>query len=90
MNEKNFAYVESSKISMLVHPENNALCDSYIVEFIHDATENYYERGTCALTYCTIKFSIYMLKILKFCLFYLPMVVDSCFHKLFHTCTCMS
>ena len=26
----------------------NALCDSYTVEFIHDATENYYERGTHA------------------------------------------
>ena len=43
-NEKNFAYVESNKIYMLVHHENNALCDSYIVEFIHDATENYYEE----------------------------------------------
>jgi hypothetical protein len=21
------------------------LCDIYIVEFVHDATENYYERG---------------------------------------------
>src|SRR5215216_1633582 len=31
MNEKNFAYVESSKIYMLVHHENNALCDGYIV-----------------------------------------------------------
>ena len=30
-NEKNFAYVESSKFSMLVDHENNALCDSYIV-----------------------------------------------------------
>ena len=37
-NEKNFAYVESSKISMLVDHEKNALCDGYIVEFIHDAT----------------------------------------------------
>ena len=36
-----FAYVESSKISMLVDHEKNALCDGYIVEFIHDATENY-------------------------------------------------
>ena len=42
-NEKNFAYVESRKISMLVDHEKNALCDGYIVEFIHDATENYYE-----------------------------------------------
>ena len=39
MNEKNFAYVESSKFSMLVDHEKNALCDSYFVEFIHDATE---------------------------------------------------
>ena len=38
-NEKNFAYVESRKISMLVDHEKNALCDSYIVEFIHGATE---------------------------------------------------
>ena len=36
--EKNFAYVESRKISMLVDHEKNALCDGYIVEFIHDTT----------------------------------------------------
>ena len=41
--KKKFAYVERSKIYMLVHHENNALCDGYIVEFIHDATEHYYE-----------------------------------------------
>ena len=45
IHEKKFAYVESNKNSMLVHHENSALCDSYIVEFIHDATENYYEGG---------------------------------------------
>ena len=37
-NEKNFTYVESRKISMLVDDESNYLCDGYIVEFIHDAT----------------------------------------------------
>ena len=59
LNEKNFAYVESSKIYMLVHHEKNALCDSYIVEFIHDATENYYEGGTYASTYLNnIKFPL--------------------------------
>ena len=69
-NEKKFAYVESSKISMLVHHENNALCDGYIVEFIHDATENYYEGGIYAFTYCdNIKFPLYVLKVLKSCLF---------------------
>ena len=31
---------------MLVDHEKNTLCASYMVEFIHDATENYYERGT--------------------------------------------
>ena len=57
IHEKNFAYVESTKISMQVDHEKNALGASYIVEFIHDATENYYERGSCASTYCNnIKF----------------------------------
>ena len=84
IDEKKFAYVESSKIYMLVHHENNALCDGYIVEFIHDATKNYYERGTCDFTCCNnIKFPLYVLKILKLCLLYLPMQVDSCSHELF-------
>ena len=42
IDEKNFAYVESNKISMLVNNEKNSSCDSYVVEFIHDATDNYY------------------------------------------------
>src|SRR6266496_1858157 len=84
IHENKFPYVESNKISMLMHHENNYLCDGYIVEFIHDATENYYERGTYAFTYLTnIKFPLYVLKILKLCLFCLPMLVDSCSHKLF-------
>jgi hypothetical protein len=84
MNEKKIAYVESNKNSMLVGHEKNALCDSYIVEFIHDATENYYEIGTYAFTYLNnIKFSLYALKVLNSCLFCLPMLVDSCSHKFF-------
>ena len=42
-NEKNFAYMESNKISMQVDREKNDLGAGYIIEFIHDATENYYE-----------------------------------------------
>ena len=42
-NEKNFAYVENNKKFMLVDHEKNALCDGYIVEFLHDVTENYYQ-----------------------------------------------
>ena len=64
--------------------ENNVLRDSYIVEFIHDATENYYEIGIYACRNCNnIKFPLYVLKILKLCLFCLPMLGDSCSHKLF-------
>ena len=83
-NEKNFAYVESSKFSMLVDDEKNALVSGYIVEFIHDSTENYYEGGTYACRNCNnIRFPLYVLKILKLCLFCLPMLVDYCSHKLF-------
>ena len=79
-----FAYVEGSKISMLVDHEKNALCDGYIVELIHDATENYYEGGTYACRNCNnIKFPLYVLKTLKLCLYCLPMLVDYCSHKLF-------
>ena len=83
-NEKNFAYVESRKISILVDHEKNALCDGYIVELIHDATENYYEGGIYACRSCNnIKFPLYVLKVLKLYLFCLPMQVDSYSHKLF-------
>ena len=82
-NEKNFAYVESRKISMLVDHEKNALCDGYVVEFLHDATENYYEVGTYSCRNCNnIKFPLYVLKVLKLYLFCLPMLVDSCSYKL--------
>ena len=58
--------LEECQLCILVDHEKNALCDGYIVEFIHDATENYYERGTYACRYCNnIKFPLYMLKILK-------------------------
>ena len=73
-NEKNFAYVKSRKISMLVDHEKNALGAAYIVEFIHDATENYYEGGIHACRSCNnIKFPIYVLKVLKLYLFGPPM-----------------
>ena len=50
---------------MLVDHEKNALGAGYIVEFIHDASENYYEKGTYALTYLNnIKFLLYVLTVL--------------------------
>ena len=84
IDENKFAYVESNKISMLVDHEKNALGAGYIVEFIHDVTENYYEGGMYACRNCNnIKFPLYVLQVLKLCLFCLPMLVDSCSHKLF-------
>ena len=47
------------KNSMQVDHEKNALGAGYIVEFIHDATENYYEGGTYACRNCNnIKFPL--------------------------------
>ena len=84
IHEKNFAYVESSKFSMLVDHEKNYLGPGYIVEFIHYSTKNYYEGGTYACRNCNnVKFPLYVLKILKLCLFCLAMLVDYCYHKLF-------
>ena len=83
-NEKNFDHVESSKISMLIDHEKNALCSGYVVEFIHDATENYYEGGIYACRSCNnTKFPLCVLKVLKLCLFCPPMLIDYGSHKLF-------
>ena len=62
--------IKSDKSYMLVHHEKSDVCDSYIVESIHDASENYYEKGTYALTYLNnIKFLLYVLIVLKLHLF---------------------
>ena len=39
---------KSNPLSMPMDHEENALCNGYIDESIHDATENYYEGGTYA------------------------------------------
>ena len=57
VNEKKFPYVESNKISMLVDHEKNAWCDGYTDGSIHDATKNYYERGTY-VSWCSCYVSI--------------------------------
>ena len=69
---------------VFIDHENHALCDSYIVEFIHDATENYYERGKygCRSFHGT-ETPLYVLKVLKLLLFHLPMLVTLFFVNLF-------
>ena len=37
--------LELNKNYVFVDYEKHVLCDSYIVEFVHDATGNYIERG---------------------------------------------
>ena len=69
---------------MHVDHEKNVLCDSYTIQFVRDATENYYERGIYAYRYFNnIKFPLFMLKVLKLHLFCLPMLVNTCSNKLF-------
>jgi hypothetical protein len=45
INKNDYVYVESITSFMHVAHDKNVLCDSYIVNFIHDATKSYYERG---------------------------------------------
>ena len=84
-NKKDFAYMKSNDTFLHVDHGNNALCDAYIVEFIRDPTENYYEKGTYAYRYFNnIKFPLFMLKVLKLHLFCLPMLIALCFNELFY------
>ena len=84
ITKNDYAYVESNNYFMHVAHDKNVLCDSYIVNFIHDATESYYERGKHSFVHLNnIKFPLFMLKILKSHLFCFPMLVALCFHDLF-------
>ena len=77
-------YVESNNNFMLVYHVKNALCDTNIVEFIHDATEIYYDRGKHGSKYLNnIMFPFFMLKVLKLHLLCLPMLITMCFIDLF-------
>lgn len=76
--------LEIDKNYVLVDHEKYDLCDGYIVEFIHDATENYYERGKygCRSFHVT-KTPLFKLKVWKILLFYLPMHFIMFFMDLF-------
>jgi hypothetical protein len=77
-------HVGSINSFMHVAHDRDVLCDSYIVNSIHDATESYYERGKHGLMDLNnIKFLLFMLQILKLHLFYLSMFVAMCLVDLF-------
>src|SRR3954462_5458163 len=70
INKDDYAYVESNNYYMHVPHDKNILCDSYIVNFIHDAIESYYERGKHGFKYFNnIMFPLFMLIFLKLHLF---------------------
>jgi hypothetical protein len=84
INKNDYVYVGSINSFMQMAHDKNVLCDSYIVNSIHDATESYCERGKHGFTHLNnIKFSLFMLKFLKLHLFCFPMLVALCFHDLF-------
>jgi hypothetical protein len=84
INKNDYVYVESINSFMHVAHDKSVLCDSYIVNFIHDATESYYERGKHGFMHLNnFKFPLFMLKILKLHLFCFPMLVVLFFHDLF-------
>ena len=62
---------------VLLDHEKHALCDDYVVEFFHDATENYHERGKdgCSNFHVT-ETPLFVLKVLELLLFYLPMLAS--------------
>jgi hypothetical protein len=45
INKNDYAYVGSINSFMHVAHDKNFLYDSYIINFIHDTTKSYYERG---------------------------------------------
>src|SRR3954470_7805561 len=72
------------RIYVFVAHEKPALCDSYIVEFIHEATKNYYERGKYGFrSFHGTEIPLYVLKVLKLLLFHLPMPITLFFVNLF-------
>src|SRR5215203_4013955 len=82
-NKIDYAYVESNNFMHETH-DKNALCDSYIVEFAHDAAESYYERGKHGYRHLNnIKFPLFMLRILKLLVIYPLMLVTLFFMNSF-------
>ena len=72
----NSTIFDLGKNYVLVDHEKHALSDGYIVEFVHDATVNYYERGKYGCrNFHVIKTPLFNMQVLKLLLFYLPMLV---------------
>jgi hypothetical protein len=80
--------VHVGSINSFMHAahDKDVLCDSYVVNYIHDATKSYYDRGKHGhglIDLNNIKFPLFILQILKLHLFYLTMLVTMCLIDLF-------
>jgi hypothetical protein len=83
ISKNDYVHVGSINSFMHVAHDKNVLCDSYIFNSIHDATESYYERGKHGLMDLNnIEFPLFLLEFLKLYLFCLPMLAALCFHDL--------
>jgi hypothetical protein len=84
ITKNDYVYVGSVNSFMHVAHDKNVLCDSYIVNFSHDDTEGYYERGKHGFMHLNnTKFPLFILKVLMLHLFRHPMLIALCFHDLF-------
>ena len=63
---------------------NNMIYVIFILDVVHDATENYFERGKLGCrNFHVTKTPLFMMKVFKLFSFYLSMLVTLCFHDLF-------
>jgi hypothetical protein len=84
INENSFSYAKNNDTFMHKNHDKNVLSDGYIVDFINDATESYYERGKHGYMHPNnIKFPLFMLRILKLRLCCFSVLVTLCFQHLF-------
>ena len=69
--------VELDMNCVLLYHDKHALCDSYVVQFVHDAIENYYERGKYGFrNFHVTKTPLFTLKVWKLFLFYYLMLAS--------------
>jgi hypothetical protein len=86
ITKNDYVYVRSINSFMHVDHDKNVLCDSYIVNFIHDAIEGYYEIGKHGFMHLNnIKFPLFMLKVLMLHLFCFPILLLCAFMTCFFT-----
>jgi hypothetical protein len=83
ISKNDYVHVRSINSVMLVAHDKDVLCDSDMVNSIHDDTESYNERGKYGLMDLNnIEFPLFLLEFLKLYLFCLHMLIALCFHDL--------